>query len=213
MTIPARLERFTTPTPVLDDGHIQLIDVMGEDKDIIDAARVSFFGSADDNTDAQNRHLLRYLMRCRHTTPFEMCEIKLRVRVPMDAWRQWIRHRTANVNESSTRYAPAIDSAQRVPEWRSQSKDNKQGSAGVVTDFPDGFRMMGVESVPVGDVPETPAEYLSFREGQAQGLAREVYEERLAFGVAKEVARKDLPLSTYTEAYWKMDLHNLYASV
>ncbi len=145
-----------------------------------------------------------------NTTPFEMCELKIRVRVPMDAWRQWIRHRTANVNESSTRYAPAIDSAQRVTEWRSQSKDNKQGSAGVVADFPDGFRMEGVESIPVGDIPETAAEYLSHREAQAQAFAREVYEERLSFGVAKEVARKDLPLSTYTEAYWKMDLHNLF---
>ena len=114
-----------------------------------------------------------------------------------------------SVNESSTRYAPAIDSAQRVTEWRAQSTDNKQGSAGTVTEWPDGFRMMGIESTPAGDLPVTPAEYLSFREGQAQSLAREVYEERLAFGVAKEQARKDLPLSTYTEAYWKMDLHNL----
>ena len=210
MPIPERLILFTKPVPVLDDGHVQLIDVMGDDNAIVDAARVSFFGHSSEHTDAQNRGLLRYLMRGRHTTPFEMCEIKLRVRVPMDAWRQWIRHRTANVNESSTRYAPAIDSAQRVTEWRAQSKDNKQGSAGAVTEFPPDHRQMGIESVPMMELPRTPAEYLSFREGQVQDLAREVYEERLSFGVAKEQARKDLPLSTYTEAYWKIDLHNLF---
>jgi thymidylate synthase (FAD) len=226
MSLPDRLLPFTTPTPVLNDGHVQLIDVMGDDRSIIDAARVSFFGSADASTDESNRHLLRYLMRCRHTTPFEMCELKIRVRVPMDAWRQWIRHRTANVNESSTRYAPAIDSAQKATEWRSQSKDNKQGSSGVVTDWPEdmpanipgekwNFGGPVVDEstgawAPDGTFFETPSDYLSTREGQAQAFAREVYEERLAFGVAKEVARKDLPLSTYTEAYWKMDLHNLF---
>lgn len=199
--------------PVLDDGHISLVDYMGDDNAIVDAARVSFFGHSSEHTDAQNRHLLRYLMRCRHTTPFEMCELKLRVRVPMDAWRQWIRHRTANVNESSTRYAPAIDSAQQVTEWRSQSKDNKQGSAGLVTDWPDGFEMplpLDERYARFEKYVEDPAEYLSAREAEVQRVAREAYEERLAFGVAKEQARKDLPLSTYTEAYWKIDLHNLF---
>jgi thymidylate synthase (FAD) len=219
MSLPDRLLPFTTPIPVLNDGHVQLIDVMGDDRSIIDAARVSFFGSADTSTDASNRHLLRYLMRCRHTTPFEMCELKIRVRVPMDAWRQWIRHRTANVNESSTRYAPAIDSAQLATEWRSQSKDNKQGSSGVVTDWPDGFeRPKGFGFRGTRDTlsniggPENMSAptYLSMREAEFHGHARALYEERLAFGVAKEVARKDLPLSTYTEAYWKMDLHNLF---
>ena len=210
MPVPERLLPFTTPIPVLDDGHVQLVDVMGDDLAIVDAARVSFFGHSSENTESQNRHLLRYLMRGRHTSPFEMCVIKLRVRVPMDTWRQWIRHRTASVNESSTRYAPAIDAAQKATEWRAQSTDNKQGSNGLVTEWPAEFRMMGIESTPVSDLPVTPTEYLSLREGQAQNLSREVYEERLSFGVAKEVARKDLPLSTYTEAYWAIDLHNLF---
>jgi len=212
MTVPARLKKFTKPIPVLDDGHIQLVDVMGDDAAIINAARVSFFGHADDHTDEDNRHLLRYLVRSRHTTPLEMCELKLRVRVPMDAWRQWIRHRTASVNESSTRYAPAIDSAQRVREWRSQSKDNKQGSSGTVTDWPEGFLLPGYLDKDLAAELHAagPAAYLSDREERAQNLVREVYEERLVFGVAKEQARKDLPLSTYTEAYWKIDLHNLF---
>lgn len=147
-----------------------------------------------------------------NSSPFEMCEIKLRVRVPMDCWRQWIRHRTANVNESSTRYAPAIDSAQRASEWRAQSKNNKQGSDGLVTDWPEGFDLPGYldEDLASQLRDAGPAAYLSDREERVQAFTREVYEERLAFGVARELARKDLPLSTYTEAYWKIDLHNLF---
>src|SRR5258706_2417454 len=131
-------------------------------------------------------------MRHQHTTPFEMCEIKLHVRVPMDCWRQWIRHRPANINESSTRYSVAIDSAQATSpsEWRKQSAENRQGS--------DSFLDA-----------ETGA-LLSREERELQEQARRVYERRLEAGVAREQARKDLPLSTYTEAYWKVDLHNLF---
>jgi thymidylate synthase (FAD) len=120
-----------------------------------------------------------------------MCELKLHVRVPMDAWRQWIRHRTASVNEYSTRYSEAIDAAQRTPpaEWRRQSASNRQGSA---------------ELLPL----EVGARF-SLEEEQLHDRTRAVYQERLAAGVAREQARKDLPLSTYTEAYWKIDLHNL----
>src|SRR5712671_3973967 len=131
-------------------------------------------------------------MRHRHSTPFEMCEAKLHVRVPMDCWRQWIRHRTANINEYSTRYSVAIDSAQATApsEWRKQSAENRQGS--------DSFLDA-----------ETGA-LLSREERELQEQARRVYEGRLEAGVAREQARKDLPLSTYTEAYWKVDLHNLF---
>lgn len=211
MTIPTRLLPFTEPTRVLDDGHISLLDVMGSDNAIVDAARVSFYDHSEEHTDKQNRHLLRFLMRGRHTTPFEMCEIKLRVRVPMDTWRQWI-HRTASVNEGSTRFAPAIDSMSKATEWRRQSKDNKQGSSGVVTDWPDGepMPMDGPTSRAHSSESWTPAAYLTQQEGHLQDFSRRIYEERLKFGVAKEVARKDLPLSTYTEAYWKTDLLNLF---
>jgi thymidylate synthase (FAD) len=130
-------------------------------------------------------------MRHEHTTPFEMCEIKLHVRVPMDCWRQWIRHRTANVNEYSTRYSQAIDAAQRTgpEEWRVQSSAGRQGSG--------------------GSLPAEVGARLSEVEGDLLARARAVYLERIGAGVAREQARKDLPLSTYTEAYWKIDLHNL----
>ncbi len=187
--IPALDEIIGQTFPVLDDGFVRLVDYMGTDGSIVQAARVSY--GKGTKTVRDDRSLIRYLMRNFHTSPFEMCEVKLHVRVPMDLWRQWIRHRTANVNEYSTRYSIAIDQAKttRPDEWRLQSELNKQGSEG------------GVD-------PET-GEGLSRREAEAQSLAREVYEERIDLGIAREQARKDLPLSTYTEAYWKIDLHNL----
>ena len=177
------------PFPVLDDGFVRLIDYMGNDAAIVQAARVSY-GSGTKRI-SEDRGLIRYLLRHRHTTPFEMCELKLHIRVPMDCWRQWIRHRTANVNEYSTRYSIAIDSMQatNADAWRTQSESNRQGSDG----------MLGREL----------GEQMSERERELQTLARDVYRERVEHGVAREQARKDLPLSTYTEAYWKVDLHNL----
>ncbi|MCW8130978.1 MAG: FAD-dependent thymidylate synthase [Planctomycetota bacterium] len=177
------------PFKVLDDGFIRCVDYMGSDASIVQAARVSY-GSGTKKV-SEDRGLIRYLLRHRHTTPFEMCEIKFHVRVPMDCWRQWIRHRTANVNEYSTRYSIAIDASQKTPAgaWRVQSADSKQGSAG----FLDAAQ----------------GETLTRRERELQEQARAVYNERLALGIAREQARKDLPLSTYTEAYWKVDLHNL----
>ena len=175
--------------PVLDSGFVRVIDYMGGDPAIVQAARVSY--GAGTKRVLEDAGLIKYLLRHQHTTPFEMAEIKLHVRVPMDCWRQWIRHRTANVNEYSTRYSVAIDAAQLTPEtaWRRQTALGKQGSEGFV-EGPVGTR-------------------LTAREAQLQSLAREVYKERIDAGVAREQARKDLPLSTYTEAYWKIDLHNL----
>ena len=196
--IKERLDRVRVPEleqilgeafPVLDDGFVRLIDYMGTDDSIVQAARVSY--GKGTKTISDDRGLIRYLMRHRHTTPFEMCEVKLHVRVPMDLWRQWIRHRTANVNELSTRYSIAIDQARTTlpEEWRLQSDINRQGSEGGV-DVETGTR-------------------LTQRETEAQSFLKEIYDERLELGVAREQARKDLPLSTYTEAYWKIDLHNL----
>lgn len=175
--------------PVLNDGFVRVVDYMGGDESIVQAARVSY-GKGTKKV-SEDRGLIRYLLRNFHTTPFEMNEIKLHVRVPMDAWRQWIRHRTANVNEYSTRYSIAIDASQKTDagNWRIQAKDNKQGS--------EGFFDNAIGSK------------LSEREEELQQFAREIYQERLQLGVAREQARKDLPLSTYTEAYWKIDLHNL----
>lgn len=177
------------PFPVLDKGFVRVIDYMGNDAAIVQAARVSY--GAGTKRVHEDRGLIRYLMRHAHTTPFEMCEIKFHVRVPMDTWRQWIRHRTANVNEYSTRYSIAIDTAQRTlaDKWRVQSLANRQGSGEYLR--------------------PTLGKQLSAREQRLQEKAREEYEARIAAGVAREQARKDLPLSTYTEAYWKIDLHNL----
>ncbi len=187
--VPELDEILGKPFKVLDDGFIRVIDYMGSDESIVQAARVSY-GKGTKKV-RQDRGLIRYLMRHRHTTPFEMCEIKLHIRIPMDAWRQWIRHRTANVNEYSTRYSVAIDSALgTLPgEWRLQAKDNKQGSSGFIDE------KIGNE--------------LSKQETELHKTLREVYNMRVRLGVAREQARKDLPLSTYTEAYWKVDLHNL----
>ena len=196
--IENRLDRVRVPEleeilgqafPVLDDGFVRLIDYMGNDDSIVQAARVSYGKGTKSVSD--DRGLIRYLMRHRHTTPFEMCEVKLHVRVPMDLWRQWIRHRTANVNEYSTRYSIAIDTARTTApdEWRLQSEINRQSSEG-------------------GLDPDTGLK-LTDRETEAQKFLKEIYEERIDLGVAREQARKDLPLSTYTEAYWKIDLHNL----
>lgn len=175
---------------VLDDGFVRLVDYMGGDAAVVQAARVSY--GAGTRRVSEDRALIRYLMRHRHTTPFEMCEIKLHLRVPMDCWRQWIRHRTASVNEYSTRYSLAIDAAVRTPPgaWRGQSDRNRQGSGACLP-------------------PETGRE-LTRREKELQDLARAVYRERIDAGVAREQARKDLPLCTYTEAYWKINLQNLF---
>ena len=187
--VPELDEILGKPFKVLDDGFIRVIDYLGSDSAVVQAARVSYGkGTKQVNED---RGLLRYLLRNKHTSPFEMCEIKLHIRVPMDTWRQWIRHRTASVNEYSTRYSIAIDAAYKTEsdEWRFQSKDNKQGSAGFVD--------------------EEQGKLLTEGEEAFHDEARKLYEKRLELGIAREQARKDLPLSTYTEAYWKIDLHNL----
>lgn len=229
-TLPEALLPFAEPVQVLDQGFVRLVSVYGGEASILQAARVTS-GSASKGA-KEDRALLRYLMRHRHTTPFEFAEITLHVRVPMDAWRQWIRHRTANVNEYSTRYSEAIDAMAQTDAgaWRKQAAVNRQGSAGLVSEWPTGWKLapaVGPNGEPPGAyysegeravvTPDGeclrhafhPGDYLSQREAQLQIFAREVYEERLAFGVAKEQARKDLPLSTYTEAYWKIDAGNL----
>jgi thymidylate synthase (FAD) len=189
-TVPALDSILGQAFRVLDDGFVRVVDYMGSDQSIVQAARVSY--GAGTKLVSEDRGLIRYLMRHAHTTPFEMCELKLHVRVPMDCWRQWIRHRTANVNEYSTRYSLAIEGMQTTApgEWRSQSRDNKQGSG----DF----------------LGEDVGRALSDDEAALQAAARATYDRRIAAGVAREQARKDLPLSTYTEAYWKVDLHNLF---
>jgi thymidylate synthase (FAD) len=175
--------------PVGNDGFVRVIDYMGGDQAVVQAARISY--GAGTKTVRQDTALIRFLMRHDHTTPFEMCELKLHLRVPMDTWRQWVRHRTASINEYSTRYSVAIDSMATtdINEWRRQSVEKRQGSGGFI-------------SAALGKA-------LSRRERDLHVASKKVYLGRLKAGVAREQARKDLPLSTYTECYWKIDLHNL----
>lgn len=189
VSVPALDALLGKPFKVLDDGFVRVVDYLGADESIVQAARVSY--GRGTRKVHEDRGLIRYLMRHRHTTPLEMCEIKFHVRAPMDAWRQWIRHRTASVNEYSTRYSIAIDSAQKTPpgKWRLQAAGNRQGS--------EGYADLGL------------GETMTAKEAELQKLARQVYSERIEKGIAREQARKDLPLSTYTEAYWKVDLWNL----
>lgn len=190
-TVPALEEKLFEPIPCLDYGFVRLIDYMGDDSAIVQAARVSY-GKGTKST-SNDRGLLRYLIRNRHTSPFEMNEIKLHVKMPMFVARQWIRHRTANVNEISARYS-ILDKEFYLPspeDMAIQSKNNKQGRGEVLD-------------------PAQAAMALQLLKQDALG-AYDTYEKLLGeeFGLARELARMNLPVSWYTQWYWKIDLHNL----
>lgn len=174
---------------ILDDGFVCLVDWMGDDSSIAQAARVSYGSESKSRED--DVRLIQFLMKHKHMTPFEMAELKFLVRVPMDTWRQWVRHRTASINEQSSRYR-VLDNAMATTEpgaWRKQSDTNRQGSG--------------------SPLPRDIGLRLSQKEATLHQKIYEAYQERIELGVAREQARKDLPLSTYTEAYWKIDLRNL----
>lgn len=175
----------------LDKGFVRLIDVMGDDSAIVQAARVSY-GSGTKKVH-EDRGLIRYLMRHLHTTPFEMVEFKFHVKLPIFVARQWIRHRTANVNEYSGRYSEMKDEFY-VPEpdqVRAQSAMNKQGRADTAFDADQ-------------------AEKIRTSMQQTQDMLYGQYQELLSTDLAREIARINLPVSNYTEWYWKTDLHNLF---
>ncbi|KAF0676986.1 FAD-dependent thymidylate synthase [Profundibacterium mesophilum] len=182
-----------TAYPVLDHGFIRVIDYMGDDAAICQAARVSY--GRGTKSVQNDEGLIRYLMRHWHSTPFEMCEIKLHVKLPVFVARQWIRHRTANVNEYSARYS-ILDREFYVPEpdaLAAQSSTNNQGRGAV---------LQGEEAARVLDILKRDA-----------NRAYDHYEEMLGTdgqqGLARELARMNLPASIYTQWYWKTDLHNL----
>ena len=176
---------------VLDHGFVRLVDYMGSDSAIARAARVSY-GEGTKKV-SEDRALLRYLMRQRHTSPFEMVEFKFHVKLPIFVARQWIRHRSASVNEYSGRYS-IMKEEFYLPgpeDIRYQSTVNKQGRSD--------------EEVP----DETKAKLLDYLVG-SQKEAYEAYSDYVEQGLARELARINLPLSLYTEWYWKIDLHNLF---
>ena len=190
-TVNALEDRLHQPIPCLDHGFVRLVDYMGDDAAIVQAARVSY-GKGTKQV-RRDRGLLRYLMRHRHSTPFEMCELKLHVKLPIFVARQWIRHRTANVNEISARYS-VLDREFYMPEpvhMNAQSDSNRQGRGSVLT-------------------PEQTAAALALLKRDA-AQCYDTYETLLGqdYTLARELARMNLPVNLYTQWYWKIDLHNL----
>lgn len=185
--------------PVLDHGFIRVIDYMGDDSAIVQAARVSY--GAGTKHVQNDEGLIRYLMRHWHSTPFEMCEIKLHVKLPVFVARQWIRHRTANVNEYSARYS-ILDREFYIPEpaqLAAQSTVNNQGR-GEVLSGPEAARVLETLKRDAATAYDHYEEMLS--QAQPDGTPQQ--------GLARELARMNLPMNIYTQWYWKVDLHNLF---
>jgi thymidylate synthase (FAD) len=187
--------------PVLDHGFIRVIDYMGDDTSIVQAARVSYGkGTKKVSTDSG---LIKYLMRHWHSTPFEMCEIKYHVKLPIFIARQWIRHRTANVNEYSARYS-ILDKEFYLPSpehLAAQSKNNRQGRGNIIK----GDQAKKVLNLLKKDAEQTYDNYEMMLNERYDGS---IIDEKET-GLARELARMNLTLNTYTQWYWKTDLLNL----
>ena len=174
---------------VLDKGFVRLVDYMGSDESVVQAARISY--GRGTKSVSQDAALINYLMRHSHTTPFEMCEIKFHIKLPIFVARQWVRHRTANVNEYSARYS-VLDHEFYIPEYdqiAKQSEDNAQGRGSNLSD--------------------EDAKYVADLLVHDSNMVYETYNKFLEKGVSREIARVNLTLNYYTEWYWKIDLHNL----
>jgi thymidylate synthase (FAD) len=201
-TVPALEELLYQAIPVLDHGFVRVIDYMGDDAAIVQAARVSY--GRGTRRVSEDAGLIRYLMRHRHSTPFEMCEIKYHVKLPIFVARQWIRHRTANVNEYSARYS-ILDREFYLPapeHLAAQSSANRQGRGDVLS---------GDEAAHVLDLLREDAtrcydHYAEMLNEDEAGAARNPSRQ----GLARELARMNLTLNTYTQWYWKIDLYNLF---
>jgi thymidylate synthase (FAD) len=189
-TVQALEERLHHAVPCLDHGFVRVVDYMGDDAAVVQAARVSY--GRGTRKLREDRGLIRYLMRHRHTTPFEMCELKLHVKLPIFVARQWIRHRTASVNEISGRYS-VLDSEFYTPataDLAVQSSSNRQGRGAELS-------------------AEQAAEVLAILQGEAAAAHASYAGLMENYDLARELARINLTLSTYTQWYWKIDLHNL----
>ena len=190
VTVPEADRLIGVQHPVLTHGFVVLVDYMGDDSSIVQAARVSYGQGTKSVRD--DRGLVRYLMRHRHTTPFEMVEYKFLVRLPIFVARQWVRHRSASINEYSARYSIVPDEFELPPaeEVRHQSTRNRQGRG-----------------------EPLPAEVVDRFRSDLDSVSKEAYaaySRALAAGVARETARLLLPVAYYTQWYWKVDLHNLF---
>ncbi|MEM9426401.1 MAG: FAD-dependent thymidylate synthase, partial [Pseudomonadota bacterium] len=193
-TAPGMEEHLYTIHPVLDHGFVRVIDYMGDDAAITQAARVSY--GKGTKAVSNDEGLIRYLMRHWHSTPFEMCEIKLHVKLPVFVARQWIRHRTANVNEYSARYS-ILDREFYIPraeDLAAQSTTNNQGRGESLT----------------GDEGQRVLDWLRDDAMRAYDHYEEMISQDGQQGLARELARMNLPANVYTQWYWKVDLHNLF---
>lgn len=189
------------PIPVLDHGFVRVVDYMGDDAAIVQAARVSY--GAGTKKAREDAALIRYLLRHHHTTPFEMCEIKYHIKLPIFVARQWIRHRTANVNEYSGRYSVMEDQfyIPAAEHLAAQSVSNRQGRGEVL----EGAEAERALEILRADSRQAYDHYLELLNSDAQGTVK--HEARQ--GLARELARMNLPVNLYTQFYWKIDLHNL----
>jgi thymidylate synthase (FAD) len=200
-TVPALEEILYEALPVLDHGFVRVIDYMGDDGAIVQAARVSY--GRGTRRISEDRGLINYLMRHRHTTPFEMCEIKYHVKLPIFVARQWIRHRTANVNEYSARYS-ILDNEFYIPSpehLAAQSAANRQGRDQII----EGEAARRVLDLLREDSERAYAGYVELLNEDETGMPRDPSWP----GLARELARMNLSLNFYTQWYWKTDLHNL----
>jgi thymidylate synthase (FAD) len=189
---PGAEDWFNVEIPVLDHGYIKLTEYMGTDDSIVGAARVSYAQSVNAEEKVKNEKLINYLLKHHHTSPFEQCILTFECKMPIFVAREWVRHRTARLNEVSGRYTQLPNETYTPTRERimGQDKVNKQGSAGLVTD----------------DVKD------AFLAAHVANNARVFsdYSKAIEDGIAKEVSRIDLPLSTYTKWVWQMDLNNLF---
>ncbi|MEL6103899.1 MAG: FAD-dependent thymidylate synthase [Pseudomonadota bacterium] len=193
-TAPGMEKHLYTAIPVLDHGFVRVIDYMGDDNAITQAARVSY--GKGTKTVSNDEGLIRYLMRHWHSTPFEMCEVKLHVKLPVFVARQWIRHRTANVNEYSARYS-ILDREFYIPApdaLAAQSVINNQGRGEALS----------------GEEAERVLRYLRDDAMRCYDHYEEMISQDSQQGLARELARMNLPANIYTQWYWKVDLHNLF---
>ncbi len=200
-TSPRLEEVLYEAFPVLDHGFVRVIDYMGTDSAIVQAARVSYGKGTKKNT--EDRGLIHYLLRHAHTTPFEMCEIKFHIKLPFFIARQWLRHRTANVNEYSARYS-ILDKEFYIPSIEhlaAQSSTNKQGRGQLLSPEYSQY----VIDLLKNDAEHAYAHYEELLNEDAEGSIRNPQKE----GLTRELARTNLSLNFYTQMYWKIDLHNL----
>ncbi len=201
-TVPALEAMLYQAMPVLDHGFVRVIDYMGDDAAVVQAARVSY--GRGTKAVSEDRGLIRYLMRHRHSTPFEMCEIKYHVKLPIFVARQWIRHRTANVNEYSARYS-ILDREFYIPapeQLAAQSASNRQGRGDVL----QGEEAAQVLNLLREDATRNYDHYVGMLNEDENGQPVDPGRQ----GLARELARMNLTLNAYTQWYWKTDLHNLF---